>query len=300
MAVRLRPGLAIVAVLLALPVELLTSADPAGGSGVQTLDADALLDRATAYVNRFEQTLSAVIWRERYVQEDRVRARVGDSGTRFAKLVGRRRLDSEMLLLWLPQEATWIAVRDVIAVDGAPRPLAERQASRALNSAAVSVDLLRQLARDNARFNIGHIIRTFSEPTLALSFLDATYRPRFEFSRLQSLRLDRRRVTKYAFIERSRPTVIRDGTEDILSRGSCLVDEATGEVLETSLDIANAPGRLQGRITVRFAPHREFDVLVPVEMREIHTSTSGEEIMGIANYTDFRQFETAGRIIVPK
>ena len=53
-------------------------------------------------------------------------------------------------------------------------------------------------------------------------------------------------------------------------------------------------------MTVRYAAHTEFDVLVPVEMRETYLSTTGEEITTVAMYSNFRRFETAGRIIIPQ
>jgi hypothetical protein len=83
---------------------------------------DDLLRRAARYVARFEQTFSSVIWRERYKQEERLRRRFGTSGTSFSTIAARRQLDSELLFIWLPRDASWIAVRDVIAIDGRPRP----------------------------------------------------------------------------------------------------------------------------------------------------------------------------------
>ena len=53
-------------------------------------------------------------------------------------------------------------------------------------------------------------------------------------------------------------------------------------------------------MTVRYAVHPEFDVLVPVEMRETYLSTAGEEVTTIASYSNFRRFQTAGRIIIPQ
>jgi hypothetical protein len=35
-------------------------------------------------------------------------------------------------------------------------------------------------------------------------------------------------------------------------------------------------------------------------MREIYTSRFGEEVTTVATYTDFRRFETTGRVILPK
>ena len=62
---------------------------------------DPTLQRAAAYVARFEDTFAAVVWHERYVQEDRVQRQFRSSGTRFLTLAGRRTLDSELIFIWL-------------------------------------------------------------------------------------------------------------------------------------------------------------------------------------------------------
>jgi hypothetical protein len=261
---------------------------------------DAVLRRATAYVAKFEDTLASVIWSERYEQEQRTRLKFGASGSRFSTLTGKRILESELLLLWLPRETTWIAVRDVKAVDGVRRSDEERRARAALNGSSVSVDQLRQLADENGRYNIGQIVRTFNEPTLALVFLDDHYRDRFAFQRGKEDTIDRRRGVTYEFTERSHPTVVQDHGRDVAARGTLWIDGATGQVLQTSMELSDAAAQLKGRMTVRYGAHPKFDVLVPIEMRESYTSAAGEEITTVATYSDFRRFETAGRIIIPK
>jgi len=258
---------------------------------------DATLKLGASYVARFVATFAAVIWHEHYTQEDHDQRRFPASGTRFTQLVGRRELDSELLLLWLPRETSWIAVRDVMAVDGAPRPAAQRRVQAALQSSDLSVDKLKALATENGRFNIGQIIRTFNEPTLALLFLDQHYRHRFSFRQTRRESFEGRRAAAYEFVERARPTVIQDKRRDVPSHGTVTIDESTGEVLRTSLELTDAIGTIHGTMTVRYEPHDSFEVLVPVEMREEYTSVTGEQISAVASYSGFRRFETAGRLI---
>jgi hypothetical protein len=52
-------------------------------------------------------------------------------------------------------------------------------------------------------------------------------------------------------------------------------------------------------MTVQYRPHPNFEVLVPVEMREKYASTS-EEVTAKATYSDFRRFETSGRLVIPR
>jgi hypothetical protein len=261
---------------------------------------DAVLRRATSYVAQFTRVFSAVIWHERYEQEHRIRRRFNASGTSFSVVAGRRQLDSELLLVWLPRDASWIAVRDVIAIDGTARPAGDRRLRAVFEQPTVSADDLWQLATENGRFNIGQIVRTFNEPTLALLFLNEHYVGRFAYARTGEQMVSGRRTTTYNFVEHARPTVIQDHDRDVPARGTLWIDPVTGHVLQTSLELSAPNGQLRGRMTVRYGPNPKLDVLVPEEMRETYTSLSGEQVTGLAVYTDFRRFETAGRLIVPK
>ena len=262
--------------------------------------SDEVLRRAAAYVAQFERTFSAAIWRERYQQENRVPRRFNSSGATFSTIAARRQLDSELLFVWLPQARSWITVRDVMAVDGKPRPAGDRRLQALLAGPAVSVDQLSALAAENGRFNIGKIVRTFNEPTLALLFLDEHYRRRFTFAKGEPQTADGRRAATYSFVERGSPTVIRNENRDIPVRGTLWIEATTGQVLRTALELSDPSGRLRGRMTVRYGPHPNFDVLVPVEMRETYAASSGESVTAVAIYSEFRRFETAGRIVIPK
>jgi len=280
------------------PADPTTVPNPAPGPGADF--DDDVLRRAAAYVARFEQTFAAAIWHEHYQQEDRIPRRFSSSGATFSTVAGRRQLDSELLFVWLPQARSWITVRDVMAIDGKPRPAGDRKLQALLGGPAVSVDQLKALAAENGRFNIGRIVRTFSEPTLALLFLDEHYRRRFTFKKDNAQTIDGRRAATYDFVERASPTVIRGGNRDIPVRGTLWIDATTGQVLQTSLELADPTARLHGRMTVRYGPYPNFDVLVPIEMRESYSAPPGEEITAVATYSDFRRFETAGRVIVPR
>ena len=229
-----------------------------------------------------------------------MRMKFGASGGRFSTLVGKRSLESDLLLVWLPKEASWIAVRDVIAVDGMPRSDEERRVRSTLSGPSVSVDQLKQLAEENGRYNLGEIVRTFNEPTLALLFLDDQYRGRFAFHREKEGTIDGIRAIAYQFEERGRPTVVRDRNRDVAARGTLWIDGGTGRLLRTFLELADPESAVQGRMTVRYGAHPKFDVLVPLQMQESYTSAAGEEISTTATYSDFRRFETEGRIIIPK
>lgn len=298
----LRPDEQAAATSAAAPTDPSGSSEPlpvAPGPGVAGAPAtalDATLRKAVAYVERFERTFTSVVWHERYRQEDRVYRRFGSSGNATWVVAARRLLESECVFVWLPQDRTWVAARDVMAVDGQRRPAAERWLPRLEARSTVTVPELRELARENGRFNLGQIVRTFNEPTLALLFLDAHTVDQVAFTRERTRSIDGRQVATYAFVERGRPTLIRSGERDVPASGAFDVDEATGEVLRTTVEVAEQD--LSGRMIVDYRPHAGFDVLVPIEMREDYARQGREEITATASYSAFRRFRTSARLIL--
>ena len=78
-------------------------------------------------------------------------------------------------------------------------------------------------------------------------------------------------------------------------RGTYWIDPASGRVLQTSLQLAD-PRTARRPNDREVQPERQFDVLVPLEMRERYTSASGEEVTTVATYSDFRRFEATSRL----
>ena len=263
-------------------------------SGTTAL-GDPVLRRATAYVDRFERTFTSVTWHERYEQELRLPRRFGSSGASTTAVSARRLLESELFFAWLPADATWISVRDVVTVDGRPRPAEERRLPSLATRPSVSLPELRDLARQNGRFNLGPIVRTFNEPTLALLFLDARHVGGVRFTRAGRQSEAGRTIITYQFEERGRPTLIRTGARDLPVRGTLGIDEATGAIWTSRIELSDAAADLTGNMTVDYQPHVAFDVLVPREMRESYGSST-ERIDAFAVYSDFRRFQTSGRL----
>jgi hypothetical protein len=267
--------------------------EPAGDAAL-----DDTLRKAAAYVARFQRTFTGVLWHERYQQEDRVWRRFGSSGATTSAIAGRRTLEAELFFAWLPQDATWISVRDVISVDGTPRPPRDRRLASLATRSTVSLPELRELARENGRFNIGQIVRTFNEPTLALLLLDDRHVARVAFSRKGRQRVEGRELVSYAFVERGRPTLVQNQDRDVPVRGTFEIDEATGEIWKSHLEIVDPFRGLDGHMDVDYQRHVAFDVLVPREMRESYTSAGVEQVTAVATYSEFRRFQTTGRLIL--
>jgi hypothetical protein len=260
-------------------------------------DLAAVLDRSSAYVTTLEKQLEAIIWHESYRQTDRIPRKFSASGAKFSRSETRT-LEAEMLLVWVEANATWLAVRDVISVDGKP---VSRRLPELLKNHEIKLRDLRALSDENGRYNIGDIERNFNEPLLALIFLDMRYRPRFKFSDGGGENIDGTPVMRLRFDEVRRPTVIRSVNRDVGSSGIVSVEPSTGRVLRTTLDVSQRSSRLHGRIVVTYGMSEKLGLMVPVEMRESYGFDGGNPDEGItcaARYSDFRRFETGGRLIL--
>jgi hypothetical protein len=271
-----------------------------------------VLARASEYAARFESAFALVICDEAYEQDIQT-----GQGPLPAPSVSRR-MQSEMLFMWLADDRHWLSVRNVLVVNGKrvadgragleqvlQQPLPERESR------------LHRLAEHSARFNIGSIYRNFNNPTLALQFVDATYRSRFMFTFDAADRdevINGTSSRKVNFIEVQRPTLIDEHSQDRPATGALWIHVADGTVVRTNLRL---PGRAtvpEVSITVDYQLDPKLEMRVPSRMEELYrTIVMGENsgstmrsvtrfnsIRAVATYSNFRRFETSGRLLTPK
>jgi hypothetical protein len=94
-------------------------------------------------------------------------------------------------------------------------------------------------------------------------------------------------VKAVTFIEVGRPTLLQAGAFgdiDVPTRGTAWIEEATGRILQTELQIGR--GKSLPTMITRFRLDERLQVMVPVEMRT-------ENPDGHATYSNFRRFEVA-------
>ena len=227
--------------------------------------------RASGYVDRFIQEFSNVVAEERYVQESAYPHR-------------RRELVSDFLLVTPPGSVGRYQFRDVRVVDGAAvRDRAERLTKLFLDAPAdKSVALARAtaVARESERYNLSNI-GTLNQPLLAVGFLQSRYVNRFRFTVGRVEEYAGADVRYVAFQESARPTIVRiAGTHgDFASRGYFLIEEATGRVLRSEVDLGD--GLPPPSIVTSFRFDEDLQMTVPVEMHDP---------LGIATYGKFRRF----------
>jgi hypothetical protein len=296
-------------VLVILGSALLALAMLAAGSDQPSLDE--ILGRIAQYVHQFERDFAIVISDENYEQHDVFR--LENRGR--SSLV--RRIRSEMLFAWAPERQSWLTVRNVLTVDGASVPDSKNRLDAALAlPEPARLGRLRKLRDEGARFNLGRIYRNFNDPTLVLQFLDAENQPRFAFSVVGAETANGIEAWKVKFTERSMPTLIRTNTSDLWSSGLVWVARSDGTVVRTKLTLTDAIANTTADLVVDYGRNQKLDIFVPMRMAETYVQQrianlaasdapsrpgiTGERIECVATYSNFRSFQTSGRMLAPK
>ena len=270
---------------------------------------DDVVQRLTAYVERYGPGLAAVVAEEHYTQWVE-----SEPGTVRVPRIGvtRRVIRSDFVLTRLDGDEGWVAFRDAFEVDGTPlRDREERLVGLLSAGGDETWRRAAAIANESSRFNIGSnlITRNINVPTFALQLLSGRHRQRFTLSRSQTRarertgdlpaapRADGEGRWEIEFRERDRPTLVRQrsGGGDQPLRGTISVDPDGGEVWRTHLTWERGPG---GYIDVTFARVPGFGVLVPVRMVEAYRN-GPTTIRGEAMYSNFRRFETSSRVVQP-
>jgi hypothetical protein len=205
-----------------------------------------------------------------------------------------------MLFMWLPQENLWLSVRNILAVDGRAIPDSKQRLDKALSEPGFDyVSRLRRLQAESARYDIGQVWRTTGSPSLVLRFLLPTNQQRFKFSLGGFERRADRNVVKVSFAERESPTFIDFNGQDAKSNGAAWIDPADGTVVRTSL-VVKTPLPMDVSISVEFRRDQRLELWVPSRMDERYDQGLGDFTTCSAQYSNFRRFETSGRVISPK
>jgi hypothetical protein len=227
--------------------------------------------RASRYVDTFIQSFSNVVAEERYLQESAYPHR-------------RRELLSDFLLVTPPGTVGRYQFRDVREVDGAAvRDRRDRLTKLFVEAPADALMRAAAVARESERYNLVNI-GTLDQPLLAVGFLQSRYVDRFLYSLGGVETFDGVSVRYVAFHESARPTIIHtSGTHgDFVSRGYFLIEEATGRVLRSEVDLG--AGLPPPSIVTTFRFDDDLQMIVPVEMHDP---------LGVATYGRFRRFSVS-------
>jgi len=267
-----------------------------------------LLQRAGQYVRQLERDVSTIISDERYEQQLEVRTTKGRDGR-------TRKLVSEMSFVWMRDDRIWLSVRSVDRVDGQrmddSRPRLKAALADATPGRAAQIERLRD---EGARFNIGGVERNFSDPMLSLQIADPSMQQRFTFAIGGSERIRGQPTVRVTFVEHGHPTLVQRGTDrgDLPAHGDIWLGPTDGVIHQTRLVIDDERLATHATVTVTFAHNAKLDRWLPLQMDETYArqGTGGtffvktpgpftERIECVAKYTNYRRFETSGRVVPP-
>jgi hypothetical protein len=260
-----------------------------------------LLQRTAAYVDRYHREFESVIGEERYVQEVQVPRVRGGTGIWTTR--ARRVITSEIVLVWLPGDRDWVGFRDVLTVDDQPVADAGQRKERLLSSLAQDrPGMLRALAAESARYNLGPIARNFNDPLLPLLFLWSRHQSRFKFEIKAPAPKAGTPAWRVKYEERDRPTLIRAVTFDSPSRGEFWIDNETGALIRSEHEVGEDNVDVHARTIIDYRFEPRFGLWVPAEMTELYTHPRRpwtQRTSCTARYSNFRRFETDVRILPP-
>jgi hypothetical protein len=268
-------------------------------AAAQRPTVEDLLARLDAYLLDYEERVSTLVAEERYEQWMTRR-----DGERLTGTGTRRTLLSDFLFVQLPGGHAWYGLRDPRLVDGKQvREHDGRLERLGVEMAAGSQTALQRadgIMRENAQHNIGPR-RTINVPLQALALIHPRHHARFSFSLEGEDDLDGRAVSRIAFAEQVRPTIIRnDVDEDVFSRGTAWIDPATGAVVKTEFRLGGDSARnlFQTTVIVTYQLDAMLEMFVPAEMEEVYAY--GQLVTHArARYTNFQQFRATARLVSP-
>ncbi len=204
----------------------------------------------------------------------------------------KRTIKSEFLFVKYPDVVGAMALRDPFEVDGKPvRDGASADRMMKLFTSPVP-------RRDPAGARAGRgrsplqpaRHRHLEQSRLAMAFLQPNYRPRFRFNSGRHRKDLGPTIRTVRFEEFRVPSILKMGAnQDMLARGLLWVDEQTGRVVKTRLQVGPFRDRSPESRHDLTATRKSLGIDVPAKMEDWYPDRQGE-IRGTATYGRFRRF----------
>jgi len=279
---RWRAGAAIAAIAAACLVPLLAQ------SPQVPLDTSTkgLVASARKYVSDYEKNFAFIVADEWYQQVQR---------DQDGRIQLNRVLKSEVFLTFLEADGEWIAVRDVMEVDG--RPVTNRDRLRDLLARGGQFrGVARQVIESNARYNIGSVSRNFNEPTLPLLLFESRRASSVEFDKKKVSREGPLTIATLSFSERDSGTIVGGPAGPAPAKGTFVIDAANGTVRETTFEIKHSD--IRASLKTQYERDPKLELWLPAVFSERYERTRDvkEVIECEAKYSNYRRFETAWKI----
>jgi hypothetical protein len=241
------------------------------------------LPRVRAYVSSYQQAFAAVIADETTTQVVR----------RRSQAVRTQTSRGEFFITVAGPDGPWMSVHDVTEVDG--KPVDDRVDLPSLLAARSVRDVGPDLARANARFNIGSILRNFNEPTLALQLWSPRMAGDVTFSvGRRGATSGGHAITISAKLAAGATFVQSAARRRVTTRATFVCEPDTGRIRETSLWIDD--GEVEARLETTYARDDHVALWVPAVFIETYTRRD-ESTLVTSRFSNYRRFETKGRLL---
>ena len=261
-----------------------------------------LVALASGWTSRFENGLSGMLFRERFLQRTMVShtERQSDSASELVKvpenttrLVPREvLLEASVFMLKPPSSRDFVLYRDVYRVGTEDvSPDAERLRKLFAAGTADSLRQARAITDGSARFTLVGIPRRIDAPTMAFAYLAGGMLPGLRVRATERDRINGLDVIVVEFQEAARPTVVRGpANEDVPASGRFWIHPESGAVVRAQV-VLNA-GATKGRVDVTLELNQALGAWVPKEMREVWET-------GAASVTVLAQYDRFERLTLP-
>lgn len=263
----------------------LTSVVPAGVAA-QNVQPKDLLPLVGAYIRGFINDFSNVVAEESYTQE-------------ISSPRRKRLLKSDLMLVKYPGAEGWLIFRDTFEVDGkSVRAEPERLTKLFVEPPENAMRRAREITSASEKYNLARI-GTINNPLLVLALMQEENHDRFRYTTgglEKSLGPD---VRVLQFQEFRTPSFIKiDGNADVFANGLLYVQQATGRIVKTQLNIGRRGSGIEIQTTFQRDPMLEIDV--PARLKEWYPDGQGGDITGEATYSRFRRFQVSTQEEVKK
>jgi hypothetical protein len=273
--------------LIALVIAFAVVATSAVPLPAQTATETAVAD-AGRYLQTFTEQVAGVVLEEKYLQQAQ------------GRVVSARELVSDLAIMADPRFG-WIEFRDVFRVDGeAIRDRQDRVVELFANPSPDSLAQAQRIVQEGARHNLNPVgvqfARTLNLPLAALMYLRNENQSRSRFRRVSLDSIGGHRVLIVRFEETAEPRLI-GSADNAPARGSFWIEQETGRVLRTRLEINSRRGttNIQAIIDVDYGEVPQVGLWLPRQMEENYNFSDGmgrmlANIFGRAIYTNVRKF----------
>ena len=293
-------------VTIAAVAASLTAAAPRAQAPAEA-DLAQLVMHASRWTARFDQSLSGLLFRERYLQRASTRdvaaqvpltMEASPTGSTRVVLPGSEvLLEANVFLLRAPSSRDFVIYRDVYRVG--TRNITdhtERLQQLLTEGTASAIQQARKLTDASARHNIGGVSRNVNIPTMAFDYLTPAHVGGLRVRQAGADTVDGLPVVIVEFEELARPTLVRgERNTDVPAAGRYWIHPESGAVPRAVAEFRT--GRTHGRTEVQLQLHSLLKVWVPKEMTEVWTRP-GSHITGLAHYDQFTRLNVTTAEII--